>query len=280
MATPDLSEILYISPAYETVWGRTCESLYQDAVPLSPRFILRTARVSLRCLPGRESGGLLWSIAWSDRTARCGGYGIVDSRERSSRTCLSSAGIAEDITERKQAEEQLKATSAQLRALMASLQSAREQEGVRIAREIHDELGSALTSLRWDLEAIEKTLSEVEDPSLMPALRDKIGTMVGLIDTTVHVVRRISSELRPPILDDLGLAAAIEWQTQQFQARTGIVCQYDGSGESPRLGPGAIHGHLPHLSGSPDQCAPSRPSDQGRRHAGGGRGCISPQDQG
>jgi signal transduction histidine kinase len=56
------------------------------------------------------------------------------------------AGIAEDITERKQAEAQLKATSAQLRALMASLQSAREQEGVRIAREIHDELGSALTS--------------------------------------------------------------------------------------------------------------------------------------
>jgi signal transduction histidine kinase len=66
----------------------------------------------------------------------------------------------------------------------------------------------------------------------MPALRDKIGAMVGLIHTTVHVVRRISSELRPPILDDLGLAAAIEWQTQQFQARTGIMCQYDGPGES------------------------------------------------
>jgi PAS domain S-box-containing protein len=141
-------------------------------------------------------------------------------------------GMVEDITERKQTEEQLRATSAQLRALMASLQSAREQEGIRIAREIHDELGSALTSLRWDLEAIDKTLSEVEDQSLMLALRDKIGTMVGLIDTTVHVVRRISSELRPPILDDLGLAAAIEWQTQQFQARTGIICQYDGPGES------------------------------------------------
>jgi PAS domain S-box-containing protein len=141
-------------------------------------------------------------------------------------------GMVEDITERKQTEEQLRATSAQLRALMASLQSAREQEGIRIAREIHDELGSALTSLRWDLEAIDKTLSEVEDRSLMLALRDKIGTMVGLIDTTVHVVRRISSELRPPILDDLGLAAAIEWQTQQFQARTGIICQYDGPGES------------------------------------------------
>jgi GAF domain-containing protein len=65
--------------------------------------------------------------------------------------------------ERKQAEEQLRATSAQLRALMASLRSAREQEGIRIAREIHDELGSALTSLRWGLEEIDKTISEVED---------------------------------------------------------------------------------------------------------------------
>jgi PAS domain S-box-containing protein len=140
-------------------------------------------------------------------------------------------GMVEDITERKQAEAQLRATSAQLRALMASLQSAREQEGIRIAREIHDELGSALTSLRWDLEAIAKTIAEVEDRPLIPALRDKIGTMVDLIDTTIHIVRRISSELRPPILDDLGLAAAIEWQTQQFQARSGIMCRYDGSGE-------------------------------------------------
>src|SRR5262245_32135642 len=145
--------------------------------------------------------------------------------------CQFGVGMVEDITERKQAEEQLRATSAQLRELMASLRSAREQEGIRIAREIHDELGSALTSLRWDLEEIDKTIAAVKDRSLMSALRDKIETMVGLIDTTIHAVRRISSELRPHILDDLGLAAAIEWQTQQFQARTGILCQYDGSGE-------------------------------------------------
>src|SRR5262249_23603796 len=139
--------------------------------------------------------------------------------------------LQRDITERKQVEERLRATSAQLRALMAGLRSAREQEGIRIAREIHDELGAALTSLRWDLEGIDKTISEAADRSLRSAVRDKIEAMVGLIDTTVHVVRRISSELRPHILDDLGIVAAIEWQAQQFQARTGILCQYVGAGE-------------------------------------------------
>ena len=232
MATPDLSEILYISPAYETVWGRTCESLYQDAGSfidaIHPEDRPRVVEVFAR--EGERGFAMEYRVVRPDSSMRWiwdRGFPVKDQAGRVYRL----AGIAEDITERKQAEEQLRATSAQLRALMASLQSAREQEGIRIAREIHDELGSALTSLRWDLEAIDKTLSEVEDRSLMSALRDKIGTMVGLIDTTIHVVRRISSELRPPILDDLGLAAAIEWQTQQFQARTGILCQYDGSGE-------------------------------------------------
>jgi PAS domain S-box-containing protein len=129
--------------------------------------------------------------------------------------------------ERKQAEEQIQASSAQLRALMTSLRSAREEEGIRIAREIHDELGSALTSMRWDLEAMGKTVSEAASPPPQAALHAKISSMLGLVDSTIDVVRRIASELRPSILDDLGLAAAVEWQAQQFEARTGIMCRYD-----------------------------------------------------
>jgi PAS domain S-box-containing protein len=133
-------------------------------------------------------------------------------------------GATQDVTELKRAEEKLKATTAQLRALSASLQSAREAEGTRIAREIHDELGGALTSLKWDLESFDKVISESNDPTLFQALHAKVETMLRLSDTTISAVRRISSELRPSVLDDLGLAAAIEWQAQQFQARTGIIC--------------------------------------------------------
>ncbi len=125
--------------------------------------------------------------------------------------------------DRRQAEEHLRATSEQLRALSARLSSAREEEGARIAREIHDELGAALSSLRWDLEEVGEVLSGPADAARVADLRRKVADMMSLTDTTVNTVRRIASELRPVALDDLGLAEAIEWQAEQFQVRTGIV---------------------------------------------------------
>jgi PAS domain S-box-containing protein len=137
------------------------------------------------------------------------------------------AAMMQDITKRKRVEEQFRASSEQLRALSISLNSAREEEGMRIARELHDELGSALTSLKWDMEGIDKLCAEAANPTGTRKLREKIETMTGLIDATLDTVKRISSELRPGILDDLGLVAAIEWQAQQFQSRSGILTQFD-----------------------------------------------------
>jgi PAS domain S-box-containing protein len=147
----------------------------------------------------------------------------------------TKVAIAQDITERKRAEERIRAASEQLRALSARVQSAKEEEDIRIAREIHDEMGSTLTSLRWELERIDKIISEAEDWSQLQALRAKIGDMMRLTDITIGTMRRIVSELRPSILDDLGLVAAIEWEVQQFQARTGIVCSWDASVEKADL---------------------------------------------
>ena len=131
-------------------------------------------------------------------------------------------GATQDVTELKRAEEKLKETSAQLRALSASLQSAREEESKRIAREIHDELGGALTTWKWDLEEIRDIVSEPVDPSQVTTLRTKIEAMIKLTETTLDMVRRLASELRPMALE-LGLAEAIEWQSLQFENRTGIA---------------------------------------------------------
>jgi signal transduction histidine kinase len=147
--------------------------------------------------------------------------------ERTNDLRVANEELRREVVERKQAEAELRVTSEQLRALSARLQSAREAEGTRIAREIHDELGSALTSLKWDLEEMDKMLSTSMDQSGHRALREKLQAPMKLADTAISGIRRIASELRPSILDDLGLVAAIEWQAQQFQTRTGIVCVCD-----------------------------------------------------
>jgi PAS domain S-box-containing protein len=132
--------------------------------------------------------------------------------------------VARDITDRRRVEQQLLATTGQMRALSAHMQSIREKEGTRIAREIHDELGAAMTGLRWDVEAIEHALHLPCKENCKIVTVERIGAIKKLIDSTIQTMRRISSDLRPGVLDDLGLIAAIEWQTEQFQTRSGIVC--------------------------------------------------------
>ncbi|MBI3885802.1 MAG: response regulator [Opitutae bacterium] len=122
-------------------------------------------------------------------------------------------------TERKRAEERLHESHEQLRALSVYLQYVREEERTRIAREVHDELGQALTGLKLDLSWL-----LTRQPAGQRALADKIKAMSKQIDSTIQTVRRISTELRPGILDDLGLIAALEWQANEFQGRTGIAC--------------------------------------------------------
>lgn len=136
-------------------------------------------------------------------------------------------GTVQDVTERKRADEELKASREQLRALSESLTRAKEEEGVRIARELHDELGSSLTSLKWSLLRLNKDYAGNGSPVVQSIAREKVEEMVRLVDTTINTVRRISSELRPGVLDNLGLVPAIEWHAQQFQERTGIICTVD-----------------------------------------------------
>jgi len=143
--------------------------------------------------------------------------------------------INRDVTTRKQAEEQLRQSREQLRALSSHLQSVREEERTHIAREVHDELGQALTALKIDLHGLQHALTR-KAGSEIDRLTAKIKSMSNLIDTTIHSVRRIATELRPGILDDLGLVAAIEWQAGDFQIRTGIRCEVASSVDYVALG--------------------------------------------
>ena len=136
----------------------------------------------------------------------------------SSQLRATTASLEREITERTRAEEEFSRSTEQLRELTARLQSVREEERTRIARVIHDELGQTLTGLKMDVAWLQRHLDQPQQAWL-----EKTLAMSDLLDLTIQTVRRISTELRPGILDDLGLVATIEWQLQEFQARTGIA---------------------------------------------------------
>jgi len=132
--------------------------------------------------------------------------------------------------ERDRAEREIRKSREQLRNLSAHLQSVREEERTRMAREIHDELGQGLTALKMDVSWLNRRFLE-EDATF----KKKLTSMEEVIDRTIQTVQKLSGELRPGILDDLGLAAAIEWQAEEFQNRTGIECEISLSPEETVL---------------------------------------------
>jgi signal transduction histidine kinase len=126
----------------------------------------------------------------------------------------------------RRAEEQLRESHERLRQLSVYLQTVREEERTRIAREVHDELGQALTGCKLDLAWIASKLPKEKD---LKPLQEKTRALVAHIDSTIKMVRRIATDLRPGILDHLGLAEALEWQANEFQTRTGIKCDVHAS---------------------------------------------------
>lgn len=137
--------------------------------------------------------------------------------------CLLGTGI--DISDRKKAERELNESYKAIQTLTGYLQNVREQERTHIAREIHDELGQQLTVLKMDVSWLNKKITTTDD-----AIKEKMKSLLAMLDDTVKSVRRISSELRPSILDDLGLTSAIEWHLSEFEKRSGIKTRFVNSG--------------------------------------------------
>ncbi|WP_258398573.1 PAS domain S-box protein [Burkholderia multivorans] len=130
-----------------------------------------------------------------------------------------------DVTERVRAENALKQSREELRELSANLQNVREEEKARIARELHDDLGQQLTALKMDVSAVELGIAGVVAPNT--GVREQLRGMHRLIDSTVASVRRIAADLRPVMLDDLGLVPAIEWLVNDFTRRYRITVERD-----------------------------------------------------
>ncbi len=152
----------------------------------------------------------------------------------SSGAIIGAVGMVRDITDRKRREVELQNSREHLRALAARLQSVREEERTRIAREIHDELGQQLTGLKMDLRWLEHGLEDLRD-SRANALIDKTMEATGLLDATVKTVQRIAADLRPAVLDKLGLVAALRREARQVQQHLGIACTLTGLGIEPQL---------------------------------------------
>ena len=146
-------------------------------------------------------------------------------------------GTVEHITERKLAEQQLRDTVDQVRTLSGKLTTVQEEERTRIARELHDELGVGLTCLKIDLSRLHTMVSEEAGARGLKKVRSRIPSMIDQIDMTIASVQRLVTELRPAILDDLGLVAAVEWQCQDFQKRTGIPCTCVASADDIAMEP-------------------------------------------
>jgi len=129
--------------------------------------------------------------------------------------------LANDITDKVKAQRLIIETSEQLRQLSARLQDIREEERMHMAHEIHDELGQRLTVLKMDISWLSRKL-KIEDETV----KEKLKTTLVLLDGTIKIVRKIATDLRPGILDDLGLIPALEWQSKEFEERSGIKVNF------------------------------------------------------
>jgi PAS domain S-box-containing protein len=184
----------------------------------------------MRALPVRDAGGTI--MLWVGTGTDIDEQKQLETLLQESRTQLGAAvelrtrdlvsvnnALLNEIAERKQTEKALRASQEKLRKLSTHLQSARESERTAVAREIHDELGATLTAVKMDLHWYAKTLANGK-----PLSNDKLADTGMLVDSAIQTVKRIATELRPSILDHLGLWPAIEWQVQELQKHYRIGC--------------------------------------------------------
>lgn len=213
---PD-NPIIFVNPAFTTITGyssgeacnRNCRFL--QGADTDPQ-ILKEMRTAIK--DRRPFRGLVQNYR-KDGSIFSNGL-VITPVFGAAGELLHFVGLMNDVSSSRE----------QLRALAARLTQVREDERTQISREIHDVLGQSLTGLKMDLSWLGKRASTVPDNDLAELVDDKVQDMCRLVDATIGTVRKIATQLRPGLLDDLGLEAAAEWQVQEFQNRSGIACRF------------------------------------------------------
>jgi PAS domain S-box-containing protein len=221
ISDPKNTRIIYVSPAYERIWGRSRDSLY--AFPKSWTEAIHpedkgrvVERIANRELQG--SHDLTYRIARPDgsiRRIRDRGFPVYDA----SGNIVRIAGISEDVTESKEAEEALQQANAQLHVLSRRLFQVQEDERRHLARELHDQIGQALTAAKIDLQAAQR----LEERT---AIVRRLDDIIAVIERLLQEARQLSLDLRPPLLDDLGLVPALRWCLDQQAQRADLRVEF------------------------------------------------------
>ncbi len=257
LSNPEKSRIIYISPGYEAIWGRACESVYAspqnwvEAIHPEDRGRVLAAALTKqvsgqydetyrilqpdgsirwirdRAFPVRDETGAIYRIAGiaEDITERKQAEQSIkkyyqEIEEQTAELKSINAKLVQEIQERERVERELKRSQQELRNLSAHLEHLHEEERAMIAREIHDELGQVLSTLKMDLGALENHLPK--DQKNLFAITQSMSELIYL---TMQRVKRISRELRPGVLDHLNFAQAVAWQVNEFEKKSGIPCQ-------------------------------------------------------
>ncbi|MGI4788924.1 MAG: PAS domain-containing protein [Janthinobacterium lividum] len=230
MSDPKLSQILYVSPAYETVWGRTCQSLYDtpemfaEAVHPEDRAGLQEAIQAQRPSGSLDAEYRILRPDGSVRWIRNRTFPVRDAQGQ-----YREAGIAQDITERKRTQETLLLSAKKLRVLAGRLVEVQEAERRVIARELHDQIGQMLFGLSLTLATGKRLTGE-------PLIQNQ-AQAEELVQDAISRVQQLSLELRPAMLDDLGLLPALIWHFQRFTKQTNVQVDFRHAHVTQRFPP-------------------------------------------
>ncbi len=229
ISSADLSQIVYVSPEYEQVWGRTCESLYKAPTSFLDSIHPEDCERIIAALPQQLHGEFAeeYRIVQPNGTVRWIRARAFPVRNEFGEV-YRIAGLAEDITERKQAEEKLFLSQEQLKSLISELSLTEERERQRLAMELHDSIGQALAIAKLKVEGLRGAVSAAGHAGGLDDVCEFIGQ-------AIQQARALIFELSPPVLYQLGLEAAVESLAQNMQERHGIRIDVTDDGQEKPL---------------------------------------------